>query len=127
MIPEVKILALAGLLQVIQMAMYSIAGQKQVGRKAALKPRDEAIELTGKPGRIHRAMNNHFEALILFSIAVLVTAQAGSTPQTLACAWVYLAARVLYIPAYIFGWVPWRSLIWAVGLLATTIMLIAAL
>ena len=39
----------------------------------------------------------------------------------------YGAARVLYIPAYYFGWVPWRSLIWAVGFLATTLMLLAAL
>jgi uncharacterized MAPEG superfamily protein len=31
------------------------------------------------------------------------------------------------VPAYAFGWAPWRSLIWAVGFLATLIMLLAAL
>ncbi|MEO0774891.1 MAG: MAPEG family protein, partial [Pseudomonadota bacterium] len=31
------------------------------------------------------------------------------------------------IPAYYFGWRPWRSLIWMVGFGATTLMLIAAL
>ncbi len=36
-------------------------------------------------------------------------------------------ARVLYVPAYAFGWVPWRSLIWAVGLVATLLLLVAAL
>ena len=41
--------------------------------------------------------------------------------------WLYLAARVLYIPAYAFGWAPWRSYLWALGLLATVIMLMAAL
>ena len=39
----------------------------------------------------------------------------------------YLAARILYIPAYALGWSPWRSLIWSVGLLATIVMLLAAL
>lgn len=127
MTPELTVLALAALLQVAQLAMYSVAGQAQAGRKAALKPRDEKIELTGKPGRIHRALNNHFEGLILFGIAALLTAHAGSTGFTATCAWIYLIARVAYIPAYVFGWVPWRSLIWMAGLIATTLMLIAAL
>lgn len=38
-----------------------------------------------------------------------------------------LAARILFVPAYAFGWQPWRSLIWSVGFLATTVMLVAAL
>ena len=44
-----------------------------------------------------------------------------------ACAAAYLIARVLYIPAYYFGWRPWRSLIWFVGFGATVLMLLAAL
>jgi uncharacterized MAPEG superfamily protein len=73
-------------------------------------------------------MNNHFEALILFTIAVVVvTLGAQSTPFTAACAWIYLVARVLYVPAYAFGWVPWRSLIWFVGFAATLAMILAAL
>lgn len=127
MTAEITALTLAALLQVAQIALYSVAGQLQAGTKAALKPRDTKIELTGKAGRIHRAMNNHFEGLILFAIATLVTTQTGSTPFTATCAWIYLAARLAYVPAYIYGLVPWRSLIWAAGLLATTFMLIASL
>ncbi len=128
MTPELIALTLAALLQVAQLCLYSVAGQAQAGRKAALKPRDEAIELTGKTGRIHRAMNNHFEGLILFSVACLViTVSDQSTGFTAACGYAYLIARVFYIPAYVFGWVPWRSVIWAVGFLATALMLMAAL
>lgn len=127
MTPELTVLALAALLQVVQIAMYSVAGQAQAGTRAALKPRDQKIDLTGRAGRIFRAMNNHFEGLILFAIAALVTAHAGSTAFSATCAWIYLIARIFYIPAYIFGWVPWRSLIWMAGLAATTLMLIAAL
>lgn len=127
MTPELTVLALAALLQVGQIALYSVAGQLQVGTNTALKPRDQHIDLTGRAGRIHRAMNNHFEGLILFAIAALLTAHAGSTDLTTACAWIYLAARLLYIPAYVFGWVPWRSLIWLAGLTATTLMILAVL
>ncbi len=128
MTPELTALALAALLQVVQLVLYSIAGQKQVGTKAAMKPRDEAVELTGMAGRLKRAMDNHFEGLILFGIAVMVITYSGQNDGTtaIACA-IYLAARVLYIPAYAFGWVPWRSVIWAVGLFATLYLLIAAL
>ena len=37
------------------------------------------------------------------------------------------AARVLYVPAYAFGWSPWRSLIWAVGFIATLTMIVVSL
>jgi uncharacterized MAPEG superfamily protein len=73
-------------------------------------------------------MNNHFEGLILFTLAVLViTASDQSTPFTAACAFAYLGARLLYIPAYALGWRLWRSAIWAVGWFATLGLMLAAL
>ena len=57
----------------------------------------------------------------------MITLADQGSAFTAACAWVYLAARVLYVPAYLLGWVPWRSLIWAVGFLATMALLLAAL
>jgi uncharacterized MAPEG superfamily protein len=79
-------------------------------------------------GRLMRAFTNHFEALILFTIAVvIVTISDQSTLFTATCAWVYLGARVLYIPAYYFGWSPWRSFIFFVAFLATFAMILAAL
>ncbi|EPX81597.1 MAPEG family protein [Litoreibacter arenae] len=127
MTPELTILTYAALLQVVQFLIYSVTAQMQVGTKAALSPRDRKIELTGTAGRLQRAMNNHFEGLILFTIAAVVISVSGqSTPVTATCAWLYLIARVLYIPAYAFGLTPWRSLIWGVGFLATVTMLVAA-
>jgi uncharacterized MAPEG superfamily protein len=128
MTPELTVLTLAALLQVIQFSMYSATSVAQVGKKKAAGSRDTPMELTGTAGRLQRAMNNHFEALILFGIACAVTSISGqSTGFTATCAYVYLGARLLYVPAYVFGWVPWRSIIWLIGLLATTFMLIAAL
>ncbi|MDG1128859.1 MAPEG family protein [Seohaeicola saemankumensis] len=135
MTPELTALALAGLLQVVQFALMSIPANLELGTGKTLGPRDP--DRLGKPlieqvsprtGRLFRALNNHFEGLILFTLAVVVVTLSGqSSGFTAACAWTYLVARLLYVPAYAFGLVPWRSLIWMVGFGATTLMLLAAL
>lgn len=128
MTPELMALTLAALLQVLQFCAYSAASIAQVGPVKAAGSRDKPIVLTGTAGRLQRAMNNHFEALILFAIAVMVVTYSDQTNSiTMLCAFTYLGARILYIPAYVFGLVPWRSLIWLVGLGATVTMLLAAL
>ncbi|WP_439141912.1 MAPEG family protein [Planktotalea sp.] len=128
MTPELMALTLAALLQVLQFCAYSVASIMQVGVNKAAGPRDKAIVLTGTAGRLQRAMNNHFEGLILFTIAVVViTYTDQSDSKTMLFAFTYLGARILYVPAYVFGLAPWRSLIWVIGLAATVAMLISAL
>lgn len=135
MTPELTVLALAGLLQVVQFALMAIPANLELGVGKTASPRDTSRlktplvdQVSDRTGRLMRAFNNHFEALIMFTIAVVVVTMSDqSTAFTAACAWIYLAARVAYIPAYAFGWVPWRSLIFFVGLLATTLMILAAL
>ncbi len=81
-----------------------------------------------KTARLQRALNNSFEAMIYFTLAVVVVTLGGaSSPFTQTCGWIFLAARVLYIPAYWFGWSPGRSAIWAVGFFASLLMILAAL
>ena len=135
MTPELTALTLAGLLQCLQFGLVSVTANLELGPAKTLSPRDPARlgkplmeQLSPRSGRLFRAMNNHFEGLILFTLAVVVvTLSNQSTPITAACAFAYLAARILYVPAYWLGLVPWRSLIWGVGFLATLIMLVAAL
>jgi len=135
MTPELTALTLAALLQVVQYALMSVPANLELGVGKTLSPRDPAkmggtleSQVSMGTARLLRALNNHFEGLILFSIAcIVITISDQSTPFTTACAYTYLAARVLYIPAYYFGWSPWRSLIWFAGFTATTLMLLAAL
>ncbi|MCC5975547.1 MAG: MAPEG family protein, partial [Rubellimicrobium sp.] len=111
-----------------QSALYAVRPTRQPPPGAARGPRDEPIPLRGRAARAQRAMNNHFEGLILFSIAALVihtTGQSGAF--TTACAFAYLAARIVYIPCYLYALAPWRSLVWALGWFATLLMLLAAL
>jgi len=135
MTPELTVLALAGLLQGVQYILMSVPANLELGTAKTLSPRDPhrfgkplADQVSPTTGRLIRALNNHFEGLILFTLAVVVvTLSSQSTPFTAACAWIYLTARVLYVPAYAFGLVPWRSLIWAAGFLATQAMIVASL
>ena len=130
MTPELTALALAGLLQVVQYAIFAVPANVELGVAYTSSPRDTPPPkpLSVLTARLQRAMNNHFEGLILFTLAVVVvTLGDQSTPTTQSAAWTYLGARILYVPAYAFGWRPWRSAIWGVGFLATLTLLIAAL
>ncbi len=132
MTPELTALALAGLLQVAQYILMSIPANLELGPRKTLGPRDDAADLqeqlSPRTARLFRALDNHFEGLILFTLAVVVVTLSGaSSGFTAACAWTYLAARALYVPAYAFGLTPWRSVIWLAGFVATAAMIVAAL
>lgn len=130
MTPELTALALAGLLQAVQFALFAIPANVELGTGYTSSPRDRppSRSLSTTTARLQRALDNHFEGLILFTLAVtVVTLGNQSSPITQNAAWTYLAARILYVPAYAAGLSPWRSAIWAVGFFATITMLIAAL
>ncbi len=134
MTPELTALALAILLQAAQFCLMAIPANLELGPGKTLSPRDPdrlgkpiLDQVSTKTGRLIRAMNNHFEALILFTATVAVISLADkNTGFSAICAWTYLGARILYVPAYYFGLTPWRSLIWFVGFTATMLMLLSA-
>jgi uncharacterized MAPEG superfamily protein len=130
MTPELTALTLAALLQMVQYVLYAVPANLELGTRYTGGSRDFAPDkpMSKRTARLGRALQNHFEGLILFGIAVAVTTISDqSTPVTATCAWLYLAARIAYIPAYAYGLNPWRSVIWAVGFLSTGAMLVAAL
>ncbi|WP_339639145.1 MAPEG family protein [uncultured Sulfitobacter sp.] len=127
---ELTVLALAALLQGLQFVLYAVPANREIGPGYTMSARDRepSRKLSDRTARLGRALDNHFEGLILFGIAVgVVQMSAQNTAFTAACAWVYLIARVLYVPAYALGLRPHRSLIWVVGFAATMLMLLAAL
>jgi uncharacterized MAPEG superfamily protein len=128
--PELTVLILAALLQVVTFVLFAIPANLELGMGYTLSARDRepTRQMSDRTARLGRAMNNMFEALILFAIAALVIQTTDqSTPYTELLAWVFLAARIAYIPAYAYGLRPGRSLIWLMGFVATVLMLIAAL
>ncbi|MEO0386763.1 MAG: MAPEG family protein [Pseudomonadota bacterium] len=131
MTPELTALTLAALLQVVQLGLMAIPANLELGTTRTLSPRDTGAlvdAVSPRTARLFRAFNNHFEALALFTIGVVVVTLSGTaSPLTALCAWTYLGARVAYIPAYAFGLAPWRSLIWFVGFAATLMLLLLPL
>jgi len=127
---ELTALTFAALWQCVQYLLYAVPANLELGPGYTMSARDRepSKPMSDGTARLGRALANHFEGLILFTIAcVTVTLSDRSTPLTAACAWTYLAARIAYIPAYYLGLRPWRSAVWAVGFLATLLMLLAAL
>jgi uncharacterized MAPEG superfamily protein len=130
MTTELTVLTLAALLQGVQFVVYAVPANRELGPGYTMsaRDRDPSCALSDRTARLGRALDNHFEGLILFGIAVGVVQMSGqNTALTAACAWAYLIARVLYVPAYAMGLRPHRSLIWVVGFAATMLMLLAAL
>ncbi|AJE48593.1 MAPEG family protein [Celeribacter indicus] len=130
MTPELVALALAGLMHIAQFAVASVMANADLGPGYTTSPRDRAPSREMRPttARLLRAYDNHVQMFPFFAAAALLIAVTDqSSAVTAAAAWGYLLARLLYIPAYAFGWQPWRSYIWILAMLATAILFIAAL
>ncbi len=128
MTPELTALTLCGLLQMVQFILFAVPANLELGTRYTAGPRDRRrARLSPRTARLQRAMNNHFEGLILFTLAVVViTVSNQSTTVTQTAAWVFLAARVLYVPAYALA-APLALAIWGVGWFATLTLMVAAL
>lgn len=128
MTTELTALAVTAILQVIIILIAGYSLNRDVGADWNVGPRDTEPKLSARTQRLRRAVDNHVENLGLFTVAVVVVTLSGaSSGVTAVCAWIFVAARILYVPAYAFGWTPWRSVIFMVGLIATLAMIVAAL
>jgi uncharacterized MAPEG superfamily protein len=129
MTTEILVLILAALLQMVQMIIPGyFQSQTAEGLAWNASPRDTPRTPGIPEARAQRAFENHDRNLLLFAIAALaITVNGEGTWWTGLLAWIYLLARIAYVPAYIQGWSPGRSAIWAVGYAAVGLMLLAAL
>ena len=128
MTPELIALGLAGFLYALQTGIAGASASRDAGPEWNTGPRDVEPFYSIRTGRLRRAAANHAEGLAFFTIAVVIVILSDSASTfTAVCAWAYLGARLLYIPAYVYAWSPGRSLIWMVGFVSTIAMLIASL
>lgn len=126
---ELVVLVLAALLQLGQMVVpgYFMTRTAE-GRAYNLTPRDVERKPGTQEGRASRAFVNMDQNLLLFAIAAVVIAVTdGGSWWTGLLAWGWLLLRVAYVPAYILGWVPWRSAIWSASGACLLLLLLAAL
>ena len=117
---ELSMLVWSGLLS-LTLALAVIAIHfRSFGGKTIRGNRDAYPNLTGLAGRIVRAHANLNEALIPFTIVVLVAAAIHvSNAWTAGAAVAFLGARVAHAGLYAVGATPWRSISYYAGLIAT--------
>ncbi|MGB3415184.1 MAG: MAPEG family protein [Mesorhizobium sp.] len=75
-------------------------------------------------GRLKRALENLLEtypAFVALALALALTGKTGGIAAT--GAWLWLAARVVYVPLYAFGVPAVRTLAWVVSIVGILMML----
>ena len=127
MTPVLYALAAVLLLAIFQVSISSIVTLKAAGPKWVLGPRDKGFDVPGASGRIVRAHRNLLEILPQFIGAVACVHFADSVSALSAWgAWIFVAARALYIPAYVSA-IPWlRPICWQIALFGLLAVLIDA-
>lgn len=104
------------LLAMLQIGMQSVATLVQAGPRWVAGYRDEPFHVKGLAGRIVRAHRNLLEIIPQFFAAVIVIHLSGleGTLSHLG-AWVFVGARLVYVPAYVFGPVGLRPGCWLIA------------
>ncbi len=124
---ELNLLALYGLLVCLTLVMQASGAMGQLGMGYLLSSRDDGLTATGIAGRIERALNNSITALALFAPAILLLhAKSGFDGTTLLAAQTFVAARVIYLPAYALKITGLRTLVWLAGFAATVYLYLLA-
>ncbi|MCJ8141926.1 MAPEG family protein [Ancylobacter sp. A5.8] len=129
MTTELTLLAWTLILAILQILLPAMFRNRETGTEFNVGPRDTERPPVGViTGRLRRAQANLFETLPLFASAVLIAHVAGREGAlTLWGAWLYLGARVVYVPLYAFG-VPYvRTLAWYVAMVGLVLILAALL
>jgi uncharacterized MAPEG superfamily protein len=124
---EILVLALGVALLFVHISLQAILATIELGRKWNAGPRDDRIIVKGMyAGRAERALRNYLEtfaALAALSLALAVTGKTGGIAAT--GAWIWFAARIVYIPLYLMG-IPYiRSLVWVFAAIGLFLMFIA--
>ena len=129
MTTELTALAWTLVLAIVQLFLPAGFRTREAGFDYNAGPRDGAGPPVGKvTARLQRAQTNLYETLPLFAAAVLIAHVAGREGAVTAwAAWIYLAARVVYLPTYGFGVPKVRSLVWGVSLAAVLVLIAVVL
>ncbi|TMM51589.1 MAPEG family protein [Sulfitobacter sabulilitoris] len=125
---ETTVLALYGLLVLLTILLQATGAMQQLGMGYLMSSRDEHRTVKGMTARLGRALDNSVVAMALFAPAVLLLVATDKTGNgSLLATQVFLLARVVYLPAYIFGIVGVRTLAWLFGFATTIILYLMAL
>lgn len=129
MTTELTVLAWGCVLALVHIFAAVRVKTRQYGTKWNVGARDEELPLP-EPlvGRLARAQANFFETFPVMIAAVLIMSVAGLTSQWTALgAWLWLGARVAYLPLYAVGVPVVRTLVFFVSMVGIGMVLWPAL
>ena len=120
MTAELTVLALSCLLLLAHVLIAGRYKTKQYGTRWNVGARDEDLPpLNAVAGRLDRARANFLETFPVAVVGLLGVVVAGkASDMTALAAWVWLIARVVYLPLYWAGTPYIRTAVWAVATLA---------
>jgi uncharacterized MAPEG superfamily protein len=115
---ELLILTLGALLLLVHIFAAVHLKTRQYGTRWNTGARDETLPpLDPLAGRLARAQANFQETFPIAIVALLGVVIAGRTSQWTALGgWIWLGARIVYLPLYAAGVPKIRTLVWAIGL-----------
>lgn len=108
----------------VQAGLY----RRQAGILQANGVRDDDPEPDVLTGRGTRALRNFYETFPLFAVLVLaVELSGGQDAFTFWGVTVYFWCRVAYLPLYVLGISPARSIVWTISVLGLVALFVGAL
>ena len=122
---ELRIAALGALLLFIHIFIAVRFKTAQYGRKWNTSARDEALPPANPvTGRLARAQANFEETFPIAVVALLGVVIAGRTSQWTAIGgWIWLGARLVYLPLYWAGVPVIRTIVWTVSMIGIAMVI----
>ena len=122
---ELKIAALGALLLFVHIFAATRFKTAQYGRKWNVGARDEALPAPNPmTGRMMRAQANFQETFPIAIVALLGVVIAGRTSQWTALGgWIWLGARLVYLPLYGAGIPVIRTMVWTIGIVGLAMVI----
>jgi uncharacterized MAPEG superfamily protein len=126
---EIRIAALGALLLFLHIFVATRFKTAQYGRKWNVGARDEALpEPNAVTGRLMRAQANFQETFPIAIVALLGVVIADKTSQWTALGgWIWLGARVIYLPLYWAGVPVVRTIVWTIALIGLAMVIVPLL
>jgi uncharacterized MAPEG superfamily protein len=125
---ELTYLLWSAALALVYMMAQAIAYRAQSGTTEANSTRDHEPEpnlLTGRATRAFRNFQETYPAFIALAVVAVAAGRTGTLTHWGIMLWFW--ARVAYLPAYLLGLSPWRSLIWSVSMAGLVMMFVGIL
>jgi uncharacterized MAPEG superfamily protein len=122
---EIKILALGAVLLFIHIFAATRFKTAQYGRSWNVGARDETLPPANPvTGRLIRAQANFEETFPIAIVALLGVVLAGRTSATTGLGgWMWLGARVVYLPLYWAGVPVIRTIVWLIALVGLVLVI----